>query len=134
MSRHLQIGLLKDALVMLSLPPAEQRRLNGPGCLTCDMFEDYQQALSVTQHDGAIQFTPAQSRVLQEIGHALNALAKEDCECFASEAVCRPAWQAIREIAFAALPLFGWQGATIRPFSERSPGVWTRPPESKEGM
>jgi hypothetical protein len=118
---------LRNALVMLSLPPAEQQRLNGPGCLTCDMPEDYLLAWRVAQEDPAIQFTPEQSRVLQEISQAVDALTEEDYECFSLEAVSRPAWQAIREQAIAALLLFGWQDATVEPFTETSPSVWTRP-------
>jgi hypothetical protein len=92
------------------------------------MFEDFQSAWRAAPHDSTVQFTPEQSRSLQEISQALDALTKEDCECFSPEAVRRPAWQAIREQAAVALPLFGWQDATVKPFTESSPGVWTRPP------
>jgi len=130
MSTGPKIGLLRDALVILSLAPTEQQRLNGPGCLTCDMFEDYQSAWRAVQHDSTTQFTLEQSRALQEISQALDALTKDDCECASPQAVCRLAWQAIRARAAVALSLFGWQDCTVRPFGETAPGVWTRPRDS----
>lgn len=132
MSTNPKTGLLRDALVMLSLPPAEQQRLNGPGCLTCDLLEDFQLAWRVAREDSTVELTPEQLRALQEISQALDALSKEDCECFSLEAVSRPAWQAIREQAVVALPLLGWQDATVKPFTETSPGVWARPADPED--
>lgn len=127
----LQNGLLKDALVMLALPPEEQQRLNCPGCLTCDLYEDFQAAWRAAQHDASLGFTPEQRSTLQALSQSLDALAPEDCDCLSPGAVRGPGWQAIRQQAAAALPCFGWQHATVRPFTQTSPGVWTRPSETE---
>jgi hypothetical protein len=128
----LQTRLLRNALVVLSLPPAEQQRLNGPGCLTCDMFDDYQSAWKALQHDSAVPLTSDQWRSLEVVSQALDALSKHDCECLVARAVYGPAWQAIREKAGVALRLLGWRNATVEPFFETSPDVWTRPPDSAD--
>lgn len=131
MTTGLPNGLLKDALVMLALPPEEQQRLNAPGCLTCDLYEDFQAAWRAMQHDAGLRLTPQQQGALQALSQALDALAPEDCDCNSPGAVRGPGWQALRQQAAAALPCFGWQHATVRPFTQTSPGVWTRPAETE---
>lgn len=128
---ELQNGLLKDALVMLALPPEEQQRLNAPGCLTCDLYEDFQAAWRAAQNDADLGLTSEQRGALQALSQALEALAPEDCDCLTPGAVRGPGWQAIRQQAAAALPCFGWQHTTVRPFNQTSPGVWTRPAETE---
>ena len=36
--------LLREALAVLALPPDEQVRVNGPGCVVCDLLEDFESA------------------------------------------------------------------------------------------
>ncbi len=131
MPTGLQNGLLKDALVMLALPAEEQQRLNAPGCLTCDLYEDFQTAWRAAQNDAGMRLTPEQQAALQQISQALDALAPEDCDCLSPGAERGPGWQALRQQAAAALPCFGWQHATVRPFTQTSHGVWTRPAETE---
>ena len=117
---------------MLSLPPEEQARLNGPGCLTCDMSEDFHSAWEAVKHDKVSKFTPQQSELLEQIRQTLDSLKQSDCECFNPEMVKRPAWQSLREQSRAALLALGWEDATVQPYVEKSPGVWERGPSGAD--
>jgi hypothetical protein len=119
--------LLCDALLLLSLPEADQRRLSGPGCLSCDIYEDYRSAWETAMRDTTQHFSSEQHRSLGAIYEALGALTETDCECVTPDATRLPSWEAIREQARLTLPLMGWRDATVQPFTESSPGIWRRP-------
>ena len=118
--------LLRDALAVLALPPDEQVRANGPGCIACDLSEGFYHA-----HALALQEVPRLSETqrgsLGRIEAALRAMQGPDTECGDPEIVRRPTWQALRQMAAEALRAFGWLGVLVPPSVEVSPGVWHRP-------
>lgn len=118
--------LLRDAVVMLSLSPEDQQRRNGPGCLTCDLSGDFELGWRLVR-EGQISVSEEQNRALEAIQAALNRVPDADWECFSPATVSSAAWQVVREAANAALPRFGWQGASVDPFTEVSAGGWKRP-------
>ena len=124
---HAWIPLLREALAMLAMPAAEQARLNGPGCLACDLMEDFDHARRVALSD-TTGLTADQRTLLDRIGGAFEAMEPADFTCFDNSVVERPAWAAVRVTATDALREFGWENTTVAPFEEVEPGVWRRPP------
>jgi hypothetical protein len=117
--------LLHDALAILTSPPDEQIRANGPGCVACDLLGDFDHARLVAL--GNAELSECQRESLDRIEAEVRTMQPQDLECFNNEAVRRPAWQALRDLAGQALREFGWQDAKPQVFVQTSPGVWLRP-------
>lgn len=119
-------SLLREALAVLALPADEQVRANGPGCVACDLLNDFDHARLVAVGNAAEQLSDEQRKLLDTIDGVMRAMQKPDYECFTSAVLHRPVWQQLRELATEALSVFGWP-ATVEPFVEVQPGVWRRP-------
>ena len=120
--------LLREALAALALPPDEQVRVNGPGCVACDLLNDFDHARTVTIENVAGELSDEQRRLLDAIEADIRVMRGPDLECGNNEVVRRPAWQRLRGLAAEALRAFGWGSAAVLPFVEVEPGVWRRPP------
>jgi hypothetical protein len=118
--------LLRDALAILALPPDEQVRVNGPGCVACDVLNDFDHARAVALGN-APGLSEEQRGLLDRIDATMRAMQQPDFECFNNEVVRRPVWQDLRERAAEALRAFGWERARVQPSVEVQPGVWHRP-------
>jgi hypothetical protein len=118
--------LLRDALAALASPPDEQVRANGPGCIACDLLEDFDHARLVAL--GNAELSEGQRESLNCIDAEARAMQPHDLECFHSEVIRRPAWEILRGQAGHALRTFGWEHAKAQAFVETQPGVWHRPP------
>jgi hypothetical protein len=115
--------LLRDALVVLSLPPDQQILVNGPGCIACDLLNDFDHARKCCYDIVTVE----QRRLLDEIDETIQAMEGPDYECWNSDVVLRPAWERLRQQSRQALRAFGWENASVAPFREVEPGVWSRP-------
>jgi hypothetical protein len=118
--------LLGEALAVLALRADEQVRVNGPGCLACDLLNDFDHARMVTL-ESAPQLSEEQRRSLAAIDGVMRSMQARDLECFNNEVLCRPVWQRLRELAAVALQHFGWVNTAVEPFAQVKPGVWRRP-------
>jgi hypothetical protein len=118
--------LLRDALAVLALPPDEQVRANGPGCVACDLSEAFYHAHSFAL-ESARGLSDARRGLLARIDTTTRAMKGPDVECGNDEVLRRSAWQALREMAGEALREFGWQGTRVPHSVETEPGVWRRP-------
>jgi hypothetical protein len=125
--RHAWIPLLREALAMLATAPADQARLNAPGCLACDLMEDFEHARLVATADVS-ELTDDQRALLDLIDARFEEMEPADYTCFGNTVVERPAWAGIRALANDALRAFGWEETRVAPFEEVQPGVWQRPP------
>jgi hypothetical protein len=121
--------LLRDALAALASPPEEQVRANGPGCIACDLLEDFDHGRLVALGNG--ELTDTQCVALGGLDAAIRSMQPPDLECFNSEVIRRPAWQSLRDLAAGALREFGWEGAKTQVAIEIRPGVWHRPPSGE---
>src|SRR5262249_12120569 len=119
--------LLREALAVLALPPDEQVRVNHPGCVACELLNDFDHARLVTVENAGAALSDEQRWFLDAIDAAMQEMEDSDFECFNNEVVRRPAWQVLRELAAEALKAFGWEGTAVRPFEKVEPGVWRRP-------
>jgi hypothetical protein len=117
--------LLCDALAVLALPPIEQVRVNGPGCVACDLLNDFDHAREVALGN-APGMSDRQRGLLERIDAVMRGMQRPDFECFNSEVIQRPVWQELRVLAADALSVFGWVGVAIPPLVEVQPGVWQR--------
>ena len=119
--------LLSEALAILALAANEQVRVNAPGCVACDLLNDFDQARKVAVESKAI-LSNGQRRILEAIDNVILSMEGQDLECCNNEVLRRPAWEQLRELAAEGLRLFGWQSTVVEPFTEVQPGVWRRPP------
>ena len=122
--------LLREALGVLALPPDEQVRVNGPGCVACDLLNDFDHARIVALGNAGAALSEEQRRLIDNIDTVMSGMEKPDFECFNNDVLRRPVWQKLRELATEALRAMGWEQTTIRPFTEIQPGVWHRPPSN----
>ncbi len=118
--------LLRDTLAVLALTPAEQVRSNGPGCVSCDLLNDFDHARSVALAN-ATELSDEKRILLDQIDAAMQAMEKPDFECFNNDVLFRPAWQRLRELATETLRAFEWEQVIVPPFEETQPGIWHRP-------
>jgi hypothetical protein len=118
--------LLRDALAVLALPPDEQVRANGPGCVACDLSEGFYHAHSFAL-ESALGLSDVQRRLLARIDTTFRTMTGPDIDCGNDEVLLRPAWQGLRDVAGEALREFGWQGSRVPQSVETEPGVWQRP-------
>jgi hypothetical protein len=119
-------SLLCEALVILALPADKQVRANGPGCISCDLLNDFDHALNVTVGNNP-RLSDKQRHILSAIENVMDSMQGPDFECFNNEVLGRPVWQRLRELAADALKCFGWEGTEVEPLAEIQPGVWRRP-------
>jgi hypothetical protein len=120
-------ALLCEALVILALSADEQVRANGPGCVACDLLNDFDHARHVAFGNNS-QLSDKQSHILNAIDGVMGSMQGPDFECFNNEVLRGPVWQRLRELAADALRCFDWEGTVAEPFAEVQPGVWRRPP------
>jgi hypothetical protein len=123
--------LHRDALVVLTLPPDDQLRINGPGCVTCDLISDFDAARNFMVENAAA-LTEVQRLTLDRIKLAIDAMKPQDVECCNNEVIRRPAWQEVRQLATDALLTFGWDKVELDPYVEVQRGVWHRPYEAHD--
>lgn len=116
--------LVHEALTRLALPVDEQVRVNGPGCVACNLFKGFNHARRMASKEAIL--SEDQHQTLEAIAHAMQAMTEPDLECFKNEVLSRPAWVRLRELASDALLVFGWEKMVIEPFADVSPGVRSR--------
>lgn len=118
--------LLCDSLAVLALPPDEQVRVNGPGCVACDLLNDFDHARRVAL-DNAPDLSDTNRNLLDRINFAMDSMQQQDCECFNNDVLHRPVWQELRKLATETLRSFHWVRIEVQPSSEGQPGIWHRP-------
>jgi len=116
--------VLRDSLASLAAPADEQVRANGPGCVACDLFEDFENARRVAVESG--ELSRKQNAILATITAEFSSMQPQDSECCNNYVLRRPAWEALRRLAATALFEFGWAGAAATPYLQVAPGVWHR--------
>lgn len=117
--------LLHEVLAVLALPPDEQVRVNGPGCVTCDLLENFDHAHTFAIGN-ALHLSEGQHILLDRINDAMRLMEPLDFECFKNDVLRRPLWQQLRALAAEALRAFGWERIKIEPFVEIQPGIFQR--------
>lgn len=115
---------LRAALLMLSLPPDDQIRIKGPGCLACDLLGDFDIAVKDVLENVALD--PESRELLIKMQDSIKKMPDPDHECFNPKVLRRESWQLLRISSHNALSLFGWHDARLEPFTEVEPGVWLR--------
>jgi hypothetical protein len=81
--------LLRDALAVLALPAEEQIRANGPGCVVCDLLEDFHHAHTVAR-DNIPGLSAEQRGLLDQIDATMKGMHQSDLECFNNDVLRRP--------------------------------------------
>jgi len=118
----------RDAVVVLALPAEEQPRVNGPGCLACDLLNDFHYACETFISNFGGRLTTAHRAAITEMHKIIGSMEEADYECFNDDVARRPVWERLRKQARGTLRVFECVHATVQPFAETQPGVWVRPP------
>ncbi|MCH7728114.1 MAG: hypothetical protein IH991_16795 [Planctomycetes bacterium] len=119
-------NLLRDALVALSLPPAEQVRVTQPGCVSCELIEDFSHGYTCFTQSCSDQLSGPASQLLAGIDSKIESLSDDDCVCFDNTVLDRPLWSQLRKLAAKALAALGWDDHQLDAYTETEPGVWRR--------
>ena len=119
------LQILRESLTILAMPAEKQIKYNGPGCVCCDLLNDYDHAYTATMSN--IELTNSQKEILRKIDSAMNDMSEDDYECFNNKVLDRPAWINIRSLAKYALSEFQWKLKEFNEPQEVKPGVWHRP-------
>lgn len=118
--------LLRDGLIGLSLPADEQIRVTQPGCVSCELIEDFTHGYHCFCQSCGDEVTDDTAGLLKQIDDAIESLADADCTCFDNTVMNRPAWAKLRNLATKTIDAMGWTHFTLKPYSEIEPGVWQR--------
>src|SRR6516164_8001138 len=78
--------LLRDALAVLAEAPEEQVRINGPGCVACDLLNDFDHARTVALGN-ARSLSEEQRGLLDRIDGVMCGMQQPDFECFSNDVV-----------------------------------------------
>ncbi|PHQ36837.1 hypothetical protein [Rhodopirellula bahusiensis] len=124
--KELIAGLLRDALVALALPKPEQVRVTHPGCVTCDLIEDFTHGRLCFVQSCSDRLDESSTSLLAQIDSTIDDLTNDDCVCFDSAMLDRPPWASLRALATDALDALGWADAKLDAYTETEPGVWRR--------
>ena len=124
--KNLITNLLRNALRALALPPADQVRVTQPGCVSCELLEDFSHGYTCFTQSCADQLTDATSNLLAEIDATMDALSRDDFVCFDNSVLDRPVWGQLRQLASETLTAFDWDNHSIDPYTKTEPGVWRR--------
>jgi hypothetical protein len=123
-SDPLYLPELRKALIILSLPPAQQLKRSAPACVACELIDEFEICCSDVLENVALE--EDQYKRLYELRNIVGEMEQPDLECFNPQVLSRPSWQKLREKSHDALSAFGWQDASLEPFAEVEPGVWLR--------
>lgn len=118
--------LLRDSLIALSLPCDEQVRVTHPGCVSCELIEDFTHGYRCFSQSCADELSDDTSRLLNQIDDTIESLADADCTCFDNTVMNRPKWAELRELAAKLIDAMGWNDFTLKPYSEIEQGIWRR--------
>lgn len=129
MNKEILTGLeknLQNSLRTLALPPGEQERVTSPGCVTCDLYEDFRLDFELFMKNFGSKLIEEQKIALQFVSDKLEEVPDEAFECFSIAALEHPAWEKVRSAAAEALKQMGWTVETPSAYKEKKPGVWKR--------
>ncbi|MCG8587380.1 MAG: hypothetical protein MI757_21960 [Pirellulales bacterium] len=124
------IGIEREfrfSLRALAAEPAVQVSAMSPGCVTCELYEDFVGYLGPYLDRAGNKLTASQREKIQAIVDALEGIADKDHECFDNETLATNSWREVRSIARMALDAMGWQREPAPRFKETEPGIWRRP-------
>ena len=114
------------AIQALAADPDAQIATLSPGCVTCELYEDfagyYQAYLDAFAND---LIEPQRAQIIA-LHDALEAMPDADCECGNVDLLNRESWSRVRKMARAALESLGWPLQPPPAFHEIEPGVWKR--------
>jgi hypothetical protein len=130
MDIEVQEGLrrnLKEALQALALPPAEQIRVTEPGCVMCELYEDFcsDYPAYISMFDP--ELSEDQRNLLLAVAGNLENIPNEAFVCYDNSCLEHQAWAEVRSSAAAALSALGWKMELPATYQEVEPGVWRRP-------
>ena len=113
-------------LKYLASEPDDVIEANGPGCVTCDLFEEYETISSafLGEHGREIDFN--QANQIKALATFMNEMPEDDFVCFDNSMLSRPNWNQVRQMSRDILSSFDVSWDEIPKYVEIEPGVWRR--------
>jgi hypothetical protein len=119
---------LRISLQALALPAPEQVRVTKPGCVTCELSQDFAHWSEEYLAHFARTVSSTQRSALQAVAVALEAVPTSDLRCNNDALLQRPSWQQVRFAAQRALSALGWLLEAPPAYVRLSHDVWQRGP------
>lgn len=112
------------ALIALTRPAEEQVRESWPGCVECELYEDFVLYLRVFREWWTVP--DEKDAALDAVMRAVDDAVEQNHDCSDITLVERPAWDTVRAEAEAALRVLGWEGIEMTHFEWVQPSVLHR--------
>ena len=116
------------ALQVLAANSPDQIRVLSPGCIACELLDDYDLELRQYREVFRDSFTRRRIEAIERLDRAIDVIPESDHECFNNDVLTRPAWDEVRTTAKETLAAFGWPEGLPPDYTETAPGIWRRPP------
>lgn len=117
---------LLESLQALALPADEQVRVLQPGCITCELYNDFVSDLDLYRECCAHVLTEQQWVALDQVVESLEAIPDEAFECFNNACLQHDGWGEARIVAQRALHELDWPLDAPPAYRETQPGIWRR--------
>lgn len=113
------------ALILLSLPKDEQIQKLSPGCITCELYNEYDSFLE--SYINNKELLENQKDKLLHIKNYMDSMDNDKYfECFNNSVLDSKEWEHVRELAKQAIDLLGIEEIKIPDFEETEPGIFKR--------
>ena len=116
---------LMTSLTALTRPAEEQVRETWPGCVVCELYDDFESDLRYYRE--AWEVAPEAGAALDSVLRVLDETVAPEHPCDDLTLVERPEWDRVRAEAASALRVLGWEGLRMTHYEWVAPGVLQRP-------
>lgn len=114
------------SLKMLAMVPEQQIDKNGPGCITCDLYNDFEHYYRSYLAEFGASLDNVFREKLEKLFKFLEHMPEEDFVCFDNTMISRVNWNTVRDLSREILSLHKSSYEDILGYIEVSPGVWER--------
>jgi len=119
-------SFIRDTLNVLALDPEEQIKANGPGCVACDLLNDFDTAFKDYLSQSELKISNEVQNIFQQIDDVIENMDEADYVCFENSVLYREKWDQIRNLAKECLKLLGWELVKNMKYTNVGNGVWQR--------
>ena len=111
------------ALPGLAASAPDQIRVLSPGCIACELLDDYNLELRQYREVFRDSFTRRRVAAIARLDRAIDVIPESDHECFNNDILTHPAWDGVRATTTETPAAFGWPEGPPPDYTETAPGI-----------
>ncbi|GED14595.1 hypothetical protein AM501_06145 [Aneurinibacillus migulanus] len=112
------------ALFALSLTKDKQIQYNSPGCISCDLIEDFLLYSRLYEEKMQGKLNHDVLNAINSVREGIDELDMHDC--FDNDDLDKAEWESVREISKKALIILGINNMDLPAYVEIGNGVWVK--------